>query len=233
MSYGNPIRVATSLKPCVGLSALTLVLLSVMGARAGEWAQQHEEFRTGVRTWVTECSEEAHRHLVSLVGTQAVETAVECVRVAVRFLSEGAAGGLNVIAAYVTEILRVTGVSVSLPFPHFTPEGVASVTQWALLALIGYWALSLALRLAACVLARVLWLLKLCAVAGLFAAIVSDTAAPTDTTAVRLAGLVLACALLGLVRTGRSPDHTARLRELEARLEEVERRKMEERRKTE
>uniref|UniRef100_A0A8C7PEI1 Si:dkey-74k8.3 n=2 Tax=Oncorhynchus mykiss TaxID=8022 RepID=A0A8C7PEI1_ONCMY len=145
----------------------------------------------------------------------------------IRFLAEGAASGLNVIAVYVTEILRVTGVDVQLPFPHFTPEGVASVGQWALLALIGYWVLSIVLRLLVGVVRRVFWMLKAGTALWLFGLIVSDVKAGSDTTAVRLAGLVLGCALLGLASYGseKTIHMEDRLSILEGRVKAVERRK--------
>ncbi|XP_018610463.1 transmembrane protein 109 isoform X1 [Scleropages formosus] len=202
-----------------------------------------------VRSALTELCESAHRYVVSVVGKQTVErtvenaqlcldslpghdkvqTVLECIQVAIRFLSEGAASGLNVIAVYVTEILRATGINVQLPFPHFTPEGVASVAQWALLALTGYWLLSLILRLAFLLIRRVLWLLKLCVALWLFVLIVSDTSASTDITAWRLACLVVACVLLGLGRVRTEGDRSShlegRLKSFEGRLREVERRR--------
>ncbi|KPP63560.1 hypothetical protein Z043_118170 [Scleropages formosus] len=182
-----------------------------------------------VRSALTELCESAHRYVVSVVGKQTVERTVECIQVAIRFLSEGAASGLNVIAVYVTEILRATGINVQLPFPHFTPEGVASVAQWALLALTGYWLLSLILRLAFLLIRRVLWLLKLCVALWLFVLIVSDTSASTDITAWRLACLVVACVLLGLGRVRTEGDRSShlegRLKSFEGRLREVERRR--------
>ncbi|KAG7462033.1 hypothetical protein MATL_G00198320 [Megalops atlanticus] len=227
-----PVTLKTS-----GFPALVLVLLSVLVPGCVEGAvpleeSQKSEGMLGLRSLLTEWSEEAHRYMVSVVGTHAIETAVECVRMAIRFLSVGAASGLNVIAVYVTEILRAAGITVTLPFPHFTPEGVASVAQWALLALIGYWVLSLVLRLAVSLLRRALWLLKLCAGLWLFALIVGDARASTDTTALRLGCLVLVWALLGLVHTGAKGDETKRLgaqvRHLEGRLREMEERKTEE-----
>ncbi|KAJ8382380.1 hypothetical protein SKAU_G00031580 [Synaphobranchus kaupii] len=252
--YENRIQIASS-KKYIGLLGLLLVLLSALGPGcSGEYLGPDESRRSaaGVSTGLfSEWREEAHRHLISVVGTHTVETTVEnsklylgalfgqervetmaeCMQVAVRFLSEGVASGLNVIAAYVTEILRATGIDVSLPFPHFTSEGVASVTQWALLALIGYCVLSVTLRLVVSVLRRVFWLLKLCTALALFALIVSDTKASTDTTTLRLAALVLACALLGLATSRVRPEETgclgSRLRDLEGRLKEVEQRKKE------
>ncbi|KAI1888221.1 hypothetical protein AGOR_G00182780 [Albula goreensis] len=235
-SSWNTIKIAAT-KKYVSFVAFILVLLSALGPGGAEEAVLEESrsttgASTGGRSLLAGWTEEAHRHLVALVGTQPVETAVECVQVAVRFLSEGTASGLNVIGAYVTEILKAAGMDVVLPFPHFTPEGVAAVTQWALLALIGYWVLSLVLRLVASVLRRVMRLLKLVVALVLFGMIVSDNTASTDLTALRLAILVLVYALLGLGWTRAKPEEGgrlgARMRELEGRLKEVERRKMEE-----
>ncbi|KAM9413805.1 uncharacterized protein ACWYII_025436 isoform 2-T2 [Salvelinus alpinus] len=147
-----------------------------------------------------------------------------------RFLAEGAASGLNIFALYVTDILRVTGVDVHLPFPHFTAEGVASAGQWALLALIGYWVLSIILRLLVGVVRRVFWMLKAGMALWLFGLIVSDAKAGSDTTAVRLASLVLGCALLGLASSGseKTVQVEDRMSILEGRVKVVERRKGEE-----
>ncbi|KAL4641723.1 transmembrane protein 109 isoform X2 [Arapaima gigas] len=182
-----------------------------------------------VRSAVTELCDSAYRNLLSVVGKQTVETTLEWIQVAIRVLSEGAASGLNVIAVYITEILKAAGINVQLPFPQFTPEGVATVSQWALLALIGYWLLSLILRLAFSLIRRVLWMLKLCAVLWLFMLIMSDTSASRDTTAWRLAGLVVVCVLLGLGRAKSEGDRCShlesRLKSLELRLKEVEHRR--------
>lgn len=117
--------------------------------------------------------------------------------------------------------------AVKLPFPHFTAEGVAFVAQWALLAVIGYWVLSLVLHLVLCILRRVLWVLKLSIALWLFMVIVSDTSASTNTTAWRLGALVFTCALLGLVRVGSEQDKSRnlerRVKGLEGSLKRIER----------
>ncbi|XP_029917531.1 transmembrane protein 109 isoform X2 [Myripristis murdjan] len=183
-----------------------------------------------LRTLITGTCEEIHRYVESVVGTSVIQSAVECVQMVIRFLAEGAASGLNVIAVYVTEILRVTGVDVTLPFPRFTPEGVTAVAQWGLLALIGYWVLSILLVLLIGVVRRVFWMVKTVLSLWLFGLIVSDSGATVDTTAVRLGGLVLGCVLLSLVTC--SSEKTlaveTRLIGLEGRLKAMERKKGEE-----
>ncbi|KAG7275752.1 hypothetical protein CRUP_009855 [Coryphaenoides rupestris] len=215
-------------------------------------------------------------YLESLLGQENFYTVAMFVEMVIRFLAEGAASGLNVIAVYFTEILRVTGhdgglvcvtlcvcVSVSLAlalaltllclavgpqtswrpdstvalrffplsFPRFTPEGVASVAQWGLLALIGYWLLSVLLRLLLCILRRVFWLLKAAAALWLFGLIVSDSGAGADQTAIRLAGLVLGCVLVGVAfpcAAEKTVSSESRLAHLEGRVKALERRKGEE-----
>uniref|UniRef100_A0A3B3Q6M9 Si:dkey-74k8.3 n=1 Tax=Paramormyrops kingsleyae TaxID=1676925 RepID=A0A3B3Q6M9_9TELE len=165
--------------------------------------------------------------LHSLFDQEKLEALLEYFKVAVGVLSTGAASGLNVIAVYVSEILSATGVSVKLPFPHFTAEGIAFVAQWALLAVIGYWVFSLVLHLVLCLLRRVLWLLKLSIALWLFVVIVSDTSANTNTTAWRLSALVFACALLGLARVGSEQDKSSnlerRVKGLEGSMKRIER----------
>ncbi|XP_041930005.1 transmembrane protein 109 isoform X1 [Alosa sapidissima] len=200
-----------------------------------------------LRSLITETGEMTRQYVESIVGTNVVETALENAVVylesvfgpeniytvamflgmLLQFLAEGAASGLNVIAVYVSEIFRATGVDAKLPFPHFTPEGVASVAKWALLALIGYWVLSVVLRLALSVLRRVFWLLKAVATLWLFGLIVSDTSAATDTTAMRLAALVLGYVVIGLATGGKeAASMESRLNALEGKLKAIEKKKM-------
>ncbi|XP_076147873.1 voltage-gated monoatomic cation channel TMEM109 [Alosa pseudoharengus] len=180
-----------------------------------------------LRSLITETGEMTRQYVESIVGTNVVETALEFLGMLLQFLAEGAASGLNVIAVYVSEIFRATGVDAKLPFPHFTPEGVASVAKWALLALIGYWVLSVVLRLAMSVLRRVFWLLKAVATLWLFGLIVSDTSAPTDTTAMRLAALVLSYVVIGLATGGKeAASMESRLNTLEGKLKAIEKKKM-------
>ncbi|XP_035618834.1 uncharacterized protein LOC118376238 isoform X2 [Oncorhynchus keta] len=211
----------------------TLVLMLGLAARCvvqampSEDSPQAAQASVSLRSLVTGTCKDVHKYVESVVGTNVIESTVEFFEMLIRFLAEGAASGLNVIAVYVTEILRVTGVDVQLPFPHFTPEGVASVGQWALLALIGYWVLSIVLRLLVGVVRRVFWMLKAGTALWLFGLIVSDVKAGSDTTAVRLAGLVLGCALLGLASYGseKTIHMEDRLSILEGRVKAVERRK--------
>uniref|UniRef100_A0A8C4ZIP3 Si:dkey-74k8.3 n=1 Tax=Gadus morhua TaxID=8049 RepID=A0A8C4ZIP3_GADMO len=114
-----------------------------------------------------------------------------------------------------------------LSLPRFTPEGVASVAQWGLLALIGYWLLTVILRLFIGLLRQVFWILKTVAALWLFGLIVSDAHAGTDTTAIRLAGLVLGCALLGVAfpSSEKTVGVEGRLGQLEGRVRALEGRK--------
>lgn len=117
--------------------------------------------------------------------------------------------------------------TVAPTLPHFTPEGVTAVAQWGLLALIGYWVLTIVLRLLIGVVRQVFWVVKTVFALWLFGLMVTDKTASADTTAVRLAGLVLACVLLTLLTAHSEKsgvvDH--RLSILESRLKAVERRK--------
>ncbi|KAG8004379.1 hypothetical protein GBF38_009362 [Nibea albiflora] len=213
---------------------LTICLL-VLGLTVGwtgaeaEQAEPAEESPPAVtlRTLITGTCQEVQRYAESLVGSGVIRSAAEFFQMVIRFLAEGAASGLNVIAVYVTEILRVTGFDETLTLPRFTPEGVTAIAQWGLVALIGYWVLTIVLRLMICVVRRVFWVVKTVLALWLFGLIVTDKTATADTTAVRLGGLVLGCVLLTLLTSGSEKTCSVdnRLSSLEGRLKAVEKRK--------
>ncbi|XP_069577460.1 uncharacterized protein [Brachyistius frenatus] len=229
---------------------LIVLFLGVAVGWAGAGAEQAKADSPPVvtlRTLVEGTCQEAQRYAESVVGTGVIRSAVESavlflesvlgqqniytvtmfLETVIRFLAEGAASGLNVIAVYVTEILRVTGFDASLTLPRFTPEGVTAVAQWGLVALIGYWVLAIVFRLLIGVMRQVFWVMKTVLALWLFGLIVTDKQASVDTTAVRLAGLVLVCVLLTLFTSAseKSGVVEGRLSSLEGRLKAVEKRK--------
>uniref|UniRef100_A0A3P9KVX7 Si:dkey-74k8.3 n=1 Tax=Oryzias latipes TaxID=8090 RepID=A0A3P9KVX7_ORYLA len=227
-------------------AAWVLVLVAVwVEAAAGEdQATAGSAPVVSLRTLITGTCQEIQRHAESILGTTVIQSTAEravlflesllgqeninsmslILQTAIRFLAEGAASGLNVIAVYVTEILRVTGFNAALTLPRFTPEGVTSIAQWGLGCLIGYWLLTIVLRLLISVLKHVFWTVKTVLALWVFGLIVLDKNASTDTTAFRLGGLVLTCVLLSLYTTDFN-KHSAvenRLSKLEGRLKAVE-----------
>lgn len=211
---------------------LTPYVLAVLGLAAVGWAGAEQAKAESppvvtLRTVITGTCQEIHRYAESVLGTGVVRSAAEFLETVIRFLAEGAASGLNVIAVYVTEILRVTGFDVALTLPRFTPEGVTAVAQWGLLALIGYWVLTIVLRLLIGVVKQVFWVVKTVLSLWLFGLIVTDKSATADVTAVRLAGLVLGCVMLTLLTSGSEKSFVMedRLSSLEGRLKAVEKRK--------
>uniref|UniRef100_A0A1A8QH11 Transmembrane protein 109 n=2 Tax=Nothobranchius TaxID=28779 RepID=A0A1A8QH11_9TELE len=231
---------------------LLLVALGCSGAEAkAERAAKAEESPPVVtlRTVITGTCQEVQRYAESVLGTNVIRSAAESAvqflesllgqenvltvasfsETVIRFLAEGAASGLNVIAVYVTEILRVTGFDVALTLPRFTPEGVTAVAQWGLVGLIGYWVLAILFRLLIGVFKQVFWVVRMVIALWLFGLIVTDKHASADTTAIRVGVLVLACVLLSLVTS--SSDKTSavehRLGKLERRVREVEKMKAE------
>ncbi|XP_070818508.1 voltage-gated monoatomic cation channel TMEM109 isoform X2 [Chaetodon trifascialis] len=205
------------------LTISMLVLLLAVGCAGAE----AEPPAVTLRTLIVETYQEVQRYAESVVGSGVIRSAVEFLEMVIRFLAEGAASGLNVIAVYVTEILRVTGFDASLTLPRFTPEGVTSIAQWGLVALIGYWVLTIVLRLLICVTRRVFWMMKTVLALWLFGLIVTDKTATADTTAVRLGVLVLGCVLLTLLTSGSEKTFAVdnRLSSLESRLKAIEKRK--------
>ncbi|XP_058654150.1 transmembrane protein 109 isoform X2 [Onychostoma macrolepis] len=177
---------------------------------------------------ILEPLEGLRKYVESIVGTHVIEICIEFVEMLLQFVAEGAASGLNVIAVYVSEILRATGVNESISVPHFTAEGVSAVTKWALLALIGYWLLSLLLRVAVGLVRRAFWLIKAVIVLWLFVRIVGDPAAPTEVTTMRLTLLVLICAVFGVATSrggGTGGNLESRLSRLEGQVKGLEKKK--------
>ncbi|XP_028314506.1 transmembrane protein 109 isoform X2 [Gouania willdenowi] len=211
---------------------LLSVLLLLLGAATGRFSAEAVNGApppavVTVRSVLTGTWSEIHRYMEPVVGSRVIRSTVEFLEMVIRFLAEGAASGLNVIAVYVAEILRVTGCDVAHVLPRFTPEGVAAVAQWGLLALIGYWVLTIVLRLLIGVVRQMFWVIKTVLALWMFGLIVTDKNATADATAVRVAGLVLVCVLLTLISSGSEKsgavDH--RLSSLEGRLKAVEKRK--------
>ncbi|XP_034739636.1 uncharacterized protein LOC117951813 isoform X2 [Etheostoma cragini] len=213
----------------VFLTTYVLVLALSVG-----WAEAEQATPTGesppavtLRTLIIGTCQEIQRYAETVVGSRVIRSAAEFFEMVIRFLAEGAASGLNVIAVYVTEILRVTGFDVTLTLPRFTPEGVAAIAQWGLVALIGYWVLTIVLRLLIGVLRQVFWVVKTVLALWLFGLIVSDKHATADITAVRLGGLVLGCVLLTLLTCPSEKTCAVenRLSSLEGRVKVVEKKK--------
>ncbi|XP_034716804.1 transmembrane protein 109 [Etheostoma cragini] len=137
-------------------------------------------------------------------------------------VAEAVSAALNVLFHNVSHVLQAAGVH-GVPVPKVSPDGLIFVTQWLILALIGYWLISLVFGLVASALRRSLWLLKVGVALLCFGLIVSDRSVDADTTAIRLAALVCACVLLG-VGTGRGSAAADRTAQLEQQLKTLERR---------
>ncbi|MEQ2268609.1 hypothetical protein XENORESO_007017 [Xenotaenia resolanae] len=211
---------------------LSVLVLAVSLCWAGAGDEQAKAERPPVvtlRTVITGTCQELQRYAESLVGAGVIHSAAEFLQTAIRFLAEGAASGLNVIAVYVTEILRVTGFDVALTLPRFTPEGVTSVAQWGLVGLIAYWILTILLRLLIAVFKQLFWVVKTVLALWLFGLIVTDKHSSAETTAIRVGVLVLVVVLLTLFTSAseKSSNLEGRLNKLEGRLRAVERRKEE------
>ncbi|XP_037531232.1 uncharacterized protein LOC119408479 isoform X1 [Nematolebias whitei] len=231
----------------VWLLACALVLLVGLSRSGAQQAGSEGPPVVTLRTVITGTCQELQRYAESVLGTNVIRSTAESAvpflesllgqenvytmamffETVIRFLAEGAASGLNVIAVYVAEILRVTGFDVALTLPRFTPEGVTAVAQWGLVGLIGYWVLAIILRLLIGVFRQVFWLVKMVLGLWLFGLIVTDKHASAETTATRVGVLVLVFVLLTLLTTGfdKSSAVEHRLSRLERRVRDVERTK--------
>ncbi|KAG7457269.1 hypothetical protein JOB18_027455 [Solea senegalensis] len=209
----------------------TLVLLPLFCAVVA--AQSDAESRTGLiqelRAALAELAAEGRTYLGRLAGEQTVLSVQKAFSQVLGVVAENVAKGLNLLLQHIAHLLRTAGIQDVVPV-KVTPEGLAFVAQWVLVALVGYWLFSLAYRLVASTLRRALWLLKVGVALTAFAFILRDHSAGTETMAVRLAILVFVCVLLGVgsSRGGAdAADKTAHLEEqvkvLERRLRDMER----------
>ncbi|GAA6233768.1 transmembrane protein 109 [Lates japonicus] len=196
-------------------------------------AEKEFESRPGmiqeIRTAMADLAGEGRTYLGRLAGEQTVLSVQKAFSQVLGVVSTSLASGLNVLLQYVSHFLQAAGIQVAFPINRVTPEGLIFVAQWILVALIGYWLISLTFRLVASTLKRALWLLKVGVALVCFGFILSDHSVGTETMAVRLAVLVCVCVLLGVGTSGGSnaADKTAHLEEqvkvLERRLREMER----------
>lgn len=126
------------------------------------------------------------------------------------------------LICYLTYLISTVGIH------EVTPGGLAFVTQWVLVAVIGYWMLSLVFPVVMKSLRLALWLLKVAVALACFGYILSDRSADPRTIAIQMGFLVLFCFLMGIGTTGGTnvTAKTSQLQEqvriLESRLREVE-----------
>ncbi|XP_029309252.1 voltage-gated monoatomic cation channel TMEM109 [Cottoperca gobio] len=209
-----------------GLCVLSALWLSVSGENVFE---SRSGMIQDLRTALADLAGKGRIYLGRLAGEQTVLSVQKAFSQVLGVVAGSLSGGLTVLLQYVSHFLQAAGIQVGFPISKVTPEGVIFVAQWVLLALIGFWLISLVFRLVASTLRRTLWLLKVGMALVCFGLILSDHSVGTDTMAVRLAVLVCVCVLLGVgtSRGSNAADNTAHLEEqvkiLERRLREMER----------
>nr|XP_019939450.1 PREDICTED: transmembrane protein 109-like [Paralichthys olivaceus] len=190
------------------------------------------ESRSGMiqelRAALADLAGEGRTYLGRLAGEQTVLSVQKAFSQVLSVVAGSLASGLNVLLQYVSHFLQASGIQVVFPVNKVTPEGLIFFAQWLLVALIGYWLVSLAFCLVASTLRRALWLLKLGVAVACFGLILRDHSVGTETMAIRLAVLVCICVLLGVGFSKGSDvaDKTVHLEEqvkiLERRLREME-----------
>uniref|UniRef100_A0A3P8U464 Uncharacterized protein n=1 Tax=Amphiprion percula TaxID=161767 RepID=A0A3P8U464_AMPPE len=215
----------SKLRAFTGLWLLCVLMRRVSGQNVFESRSVIQELRASL----AELAGKGRTYLGRLAGEQTVVSVQKAFSQVLGVVAEGLAEGLNVLLQYTSYFLQAAGIQVGRPVHKVTPEGLIFVGQWVLVALIGYWLISLGLQLVASTLRRTLWLLKVGMALACFGLILSDHRVGTETMAVRLAVLVCVCVVLGVGTSGASnaADKTARLEEqmkiLERRLREMER----------
>ncbi|XP_008292498.1 transmembrane protein 109 [Stegastes partitus] len=215
----------SSLRALGGLCLLCVLIVPAAGEKVFESSSGVIQ---ELRAALADLAGKGRTSLGRLAGEQTVLSVQKAFSQVLGVVAESLTAGLNVLLEYTSHILQAAGIQVGRPI-KVTPEGLIFVAQWVLVALVGYWLISLFFQLVASTLRRALWLLKLGIALTCFGLILSDYRVGTETMAVRLAILVFVCVVLGVgFSSGSNPaDKTARLEEqvkiLERRLREMER----------
>ncbi|KAM8842810.1 voltage-gated monoatomic cation channel TMEM109 [Synchiropus picturatus] len=199
---------------------LAALLVSVSGEKVTETRPKMMEDLSSV---FTQLAGEGRALLGRLAGEQTVVSVQKAFSQVIGVVAGSLAAGLNVLIQYVAQFLRAAGFPADLPVSRVTPEGLVFVAQWVILAVIAYWLFSLTIRLIMSTLRRTLWLLKLVLALACFAFILSDHSVGSETIALRLAGLVLVCVLLGVGSAG-STSATRKAAHLENQVKTLEKR---------
>ncbi|XP_047435509.1 transmembrane protein 109 [Mugil cephalus] len=213
--------------PLVLLCLLGVFVLRVSGEKVlpdGSPGLMHE-----LRAALAHLTGEGRTYLSQLAGEQTVLSVQKAFSQVLGVLAESLAAGVNTLLQYISHFLQAAGIQVGFPIDEVTSEGLIFVAQWALMAFIGYWLISLAFRLVASTLRQALRVLKWAVALVAFGLILRDHQAGTEAMALRLLILVCVCVVLGVGMSGGSnaAEKTARLEEqvniLERRLKEMER----------
>lgn len=109
---------------------------------------------------------------------------------------------------------------MSFPPDVVTAPGLIFVVQWVLVALLGYFLLSLAFRLLAAIMHRAWWLLKVVAALACFAHLLREPDLSPEARAVQIGFLLLACLFFG-VGTTRGPNVLEKTHQLENQLHKL------------
>lgn len=112
---------------------------------------------------------------------------------------------------------------MSFPPDVVTAPGLIFVVQWVLVALLGYFLLSLTFRLLAAALHRAWWLLKVVAALACFAHLLREPNLSVEARAVQIGILLLVCLFFG-VGTTRGPDISEKTHQLENQLTKLQER---------
>ncbi|KAM9470908.1 uncharacterized protein Hap1MRO34_012811 [Clarias gariepinus] len=203
---------------CQWLLGVGLLVLMALTVRCeGEKTPGEDPFRIGCR--LTDMAKSLRLNVDSVVGAHTTEKCLTFLDMALQFVAEGAAGGLNVIVVYMAEILRATGLGDVVSMPHFTPEGMALAAKWMLLAVFSYWILCAVMHVTVALLQRGFWMLKVIMLLWIFSRIISDPKASPETTLVRLFLLAMVAAVLNVATSRRRGTDLSTLESQLKRLE--------------
>ncbi|XP_061465752.1 voltage-gated monoatomic cation channel TMEM109 [Rhineura floridana] len=210
------------------LAIMTLLMFFHVGTTSAQHRRNEPKWEKHVRPdFLSQVTRAMRETMESLIGQENFIMLNEHISSLVWIVSSGISSALFVVARIAGQFLTSFGMAGehATQFLKLNPDQVQTVLLWGLAALIGYWVLSLLLRLLLAILSRIMWGLKVVLFGACFMFIVTavpDRSVQTLLLLVLLTLYVLLGWLSGSNRSGAQLE--AKVHSLERQVEELQRR---------
>lgn len=229
MSHRNPrLQCSPQLLLRPTSTVLVLLLLFHLGVTSGQHHQRDPRREKNVQPdFPSQVIRAMREALEDLIGPEYFLVLNENVSSVFWVLSSGISAGLFAVARIAGQFLTSCGIDGdhATQFLKLSPYQVQTLLLWGLVALIGYWLLSLLLNLMLTILSRIMWGLKVLVFMSCFMFIVSMVPDRSVQISLLLALLMLYALLGRLSGSHRSGARLeAKVRSLERQVDELQRR---------